>query len=72
MSDMHNACRPYTVNENFSSILNATFTVLPGTNMLIPRFSHRNNSDGHRSAPPTFGKLGLGRATVNQMVYVSV
>ena len=33
---------------------------------------HRNNSDGRRSALPTFGKLGLGRATINQMVYIFV
>jgi hypothetical protein len=35
----YDAYRPNTVNENFMSILSTTITILPGTNMLIPRFS---------------------------------
>ena len=43
-----------------------------GFTLITDCYCHRNNSDGRRSALPTFGKLGLGRATINQMVYIFV
>ena len=43
-----------------------------GFTLITDCYCHRNNSDGSPSALPTFGKLGLGRAIINQIVYIFV